>query len=191
MIPLILTIYLPLALLALFQLSSSIKRKNLTQIIIFGLVMAICIFRIADVFLFQVRFNNQEKHRKALFFENRNEGDTATFAGWISFHRFDNKAIQDTIDRIDRKNDSATGRSSFHIELPDPTKTEWHLKLIETDLVSRDSLSKFLNYDQQQKDLTTYRLTIKATLKDKIYQTWQLIKVIYVDTLKELPHYWQ
>jgi hypothetical protein len=132
-----------------------------------------------------------ERAKKHEVSEDLNKGDTATIRGWVAFRRYDTKAIQDTIDRLDQEQDSQRGESSFHIEIPTHDKKEWHLKTITTDLKLHDSLLKYLNYEQQLKNALTYIFTFKAVKTEQDYEFWKLLQMIKVDSVNALPHYWQ
>jgi len=172
-------------------LHQSLKKKIPMQILVY-----LACFTLLAIFIYnsikgEIDFNKMERSKKHEVFEDLNKGDTAILRGWITFRRYETKAIQDTMERLDHEQDSIRSESWFQIEIPAHDKKEWHLKTIIIDLKAHDSLLKYMNYELQLKNALTYILTFKAIKKSQTDESWRLLQLIKIDSINALPHYWQ
>lgn len=161
------------------------------QILLYLTCFTLLAILIYNLIKSEVDFNKMERAKKHEVFEDLNQGDTAILSGWVAFRRYETKAIQDTIDRLDHEQDSIRGESSFQIEIPTNDKKEWHLKTITIDLKTHDSLLKYMNYELQLKNALTYIFTFKAVKTSQTYESWKLLQMIKIDSINALPRYWQ
>ncbi len=183
--------WLILLIISCVFLYKSLKRKNILQIILFGICFSFTLYMTVKRILLYNTFENSQNEIDKKLFLDLNNGDVVIMNGQLGFNCNDSYQKQDSLLNIDSNSDSSQYRNYIYLVIAyRENNVEFkHRKTINMLASEFISFKNYFDYKKQLKDSIAYELSLKVQSfhDENNNNLWRLINIIKIDSVKSIP----